>query len=371
MTTPPEATLALIKREAASCGMTRLAEVTRLDSIGIPTWQAIRPMSRSLSVHQGKGFDPVSAQIGACMEAIECAFGEAWDGPRHLARHADLPAHERSAAADDFADRRGAADIAIDWTPAERIGGGRLWVPWWSVSLDFAQPLPQGIDITSTGQGAGLDSDRASCKGLLEVIERDAWSEWLRCDLFARSQCEIDPATVPFSWFQDLHARLTSQGMALRLFALPAVIAIPVIVAELIDTGESAAHRPATGGVCCDWGREAALAGAIAETAQSRLAFISGSRDDLDLGGPAVAPPSPGYALALGRPRRNFSDIVAPADPPADFADGFATAVAALAAAGYDQVARLFIQPPASPVIVARLMVPGLASADRCRRPGQ
>jgi len=40
---------------AAAAGVTRLAEITGLDLVGIPVFQAIRPAGRSLSVHQGKG----------------------------------------------------------------------------------------------------------------------------------------------------------------------------------------------------------------------------------------------------------------------------------------------------------------------------
>jgi ribosomal protein S12 methylthiotransferase accessory factor len=367
----PATSLALAMQIAVECGVTRLADVTALDRIGIHTWQAIRPWSRNVSVHQGKGFDPVSAQIGACMEAIECAFGECWDAPSHRAHHADLPAHERSDAADDFADRRGVPDAEMDWIAAERVGGGRLWVPWWAVSLDFTRPSPAGIDIISTGQGAGFDVDRASWKGLLEVIERDAMGEWLRRNMVERSFDAMDCSTVPFGWFKTLAERLAARRIELRLFAIPAVIAIPVFAAELFDAGSETLHRFVNAGICCDWNAEAALSGAIVEAAQSRLGYIAGSRDDLDLATTALAKPSPGYGLALGRgrQRRAFADFCGPAELPEGFRAGFDAAVAALAAVGYDKVARVIVSPPGSPVVVARLFVPGLGSTDRARRP--
>src|SRR5687768_18618096 len=68
---------------APACGVTRLADITRLDEVGMPVWQAIRPAGRALSVHQGKGASPLHARIGALSEAIEsdCAERAEADGP--------------------------------------------------------------------------------------------------------------------------------------------------------------------------------------------------------------------------------------------------------------------------------------------------
>src|SRR5688500_3384005 len=68
---PPAATLELAGVAAAKVGVTRVADITRLDTIGIPTYQAIRPTSRTLAVSQGKGVVPELAKLSAMMEAIE------------------------------------------------------------------------------------------------------------------------------------------------------------------------------------------------------------------------------------------------------------------------------------------------------------
>ena len=49
--------------EAEACGVTRLADVTDLDRLGVPVFQAVRPWGLSLSVHQGKGLTSESAQM--------------------------------------------------------------------------------------------------------------------------------------------------------------------------------------------------------------------------------------------------------------------------------------------------------------------
>lgn len=38
------------------CGITRIANITGLDRVGVPVYTAIRPNSRALSTSQGKGW---------------------------------------------------------------------------------------------------------------------------------------------------------------------------------------------------------------------------------------------------------------------------------------------------------------------------
>src|SRR6185295_14826201 len=65
-----------VRPHFAAAGITRVAEVTGLDRIGIPVALAVRPNSRSLSVSQGKGALKDEAFISAVMEAMELAAAE-------------------------------------------------------------------------------------------------------------------------------------------------------------------------------------------------------------------------------------------------------------------------------------------------------
>src|SRR5258707_13825136 len=56
---------------AKRAGITRIAELTGLDTIGIPVFAAIRPLGLSLSTQQGKGLTPLAAKVSALMEALE------------------------------------------------------------------------------------------------------------------------------------------------------------------------------------------------------------------------------------------------------------------------------------------------------------
>ena len=53
----PTETIAQVAPFLAGMGITRVANVTGLDRIGIPIVMVVRPNSRSLAVSQGKGLD--------------------------------------------------------------------------------------------------------------------------------------------------------------------------------------------------------------------------------------------------------------------------------------------------------------------------
>src|SRR5207253_3020634 len=57
-------------------GITRVANVTGLDRIGVPVFMAIRPNSRGLAVAQGKGIEVEGARVSAIMESLETYYAE-------------------------------------------------------------------------------------------------------------------------------------------------------------------------------------------------------------------------------------------------------------------------------------------------------
>lgn len=69
ITSPDETWLAL-QPFLAPAGITGVADVTWLDCLGIPTVQAVRPASLTLSVSQGKAASYRAAQVSAVMESL-------------------------------------------------------------------------------------------------------------------------------------------------------------------------------------------------------------------------------------------------------------------------------------------------------------
>ncbi len=366
--------LARAVRAAEAAGVTRLAEVTGLDCLGVPVFQAIRPWSRALSVHQGKGLTAEAARIGALMEAIESDRAERFVAPWLSAAFADLAPYERAPALDDFAVRRGGGPSESEplrWVVARRLdGGGPLWVPFDVVSLDFTRAGDERLDRSSDGTGARDTMDGAALKGLLELVERDAVGAWRALPLATRSLRRLDYASIPIPAFQDLASRARSSGLRLAIYHLPAVVPLPVFVAEILEPGPDGAARRATFGSACHPRTEEALLGAVLEAAQSRLTLISAARDDILY---TATPACDGYiGLALPLPpgiapldwNIVLHQIEVPVDP------SVYDISSALVAAGYPGAAVVDLSGPGAEVAVAKAFSPGLGGSVRTRRIG-
>ena len=130
----------LRRRLAARCGVTRLADITHLDRLGAPVFQAIRPWSQGLSVHQGKGLTREAASLGALMEAAEHHFAETFAGPvtscghcqGKCSRAGDAPAVSGSEAAVITFSRKHRREAAtgqpLDSRKTSIRGEGGAWV---------------------------------------------------------------------------------------------------------------------------------------------------------------------------------------------------------------------------------------------------
>jgi ribosomal protein S12 methylthiotransferase accessory factor len=358
---------------ARACGVTRLADITGLDRVGVPVFQAIRPASRALSVHQGKGFTTRAARLGAAMEAIESAHAEAFDVCSGVAAHRDLPAETRPACLADFASNRAAplaSDEPLAWTTARRlVDGSALHVPLDCVSLDYSRGWDRRLDHTSTGLGARFDEEGAVLKGLLEVIERDAVWAWRREPPMDRALRRVAGGSLPYPWFRDLAEHLAEASLGLSLFAIPSVVGLTVVRAEIVARGGPARASARAGGMACALEPESALRGAVLEALQSRLALIAGSRDDIYYRGHATAPFGDAWPLPPGVRPLDWTQATegggrcAPAS--------MAQVVDRLAAEGYPDACAATLSPPDCAVWVSKVFVPGLGSDGRVRRPGR
>lgn len=127
--------------EGEAAGVTRLADITRLDRIGFPVWQAVHPSGRRQSVHRGKGWRELDAKIGALCEALESHWAESVQPDRPRARWDELPAQNRCPRPSDcYSDPAGTVDPgSIDWcTAIDRVTGCPIYLPHLFVSLDFS-----------------------------------------------------------------------------------------------------------------------------------------------------------------------------------------------------------------------------------------
>ncbi|MEO8925837.1 MAG: YcaO-like family protein [Caulobacteraceae bacterium] len=359
---------------AALCGVTRLADITGLDSIGLPVFQAIRPWSRALSVHQGKGLTPLAAKMGALMEAVESHNAEMFEAERLDRSFNALPPGERAPSPADFAADRDDApdgDEALSWVAARRLTtGGTIWIPFDVVSLDFTRVGDRRLDRSSIGLGARFDAGGAMLTAILEVVERDADRAWRATSVQERSMRRVDAGSIPYPWFRSLGDRIAGQGLSLTLYHLPAVIEVAVFMCEIADPAAGKASRRIAGGSAAHPSAEEALLKAVAEAAQSRLTAISGARDDIfhpnDQG---RRPLGIGLGLPLppGIRSRTWDEIAGLFDPAGDVTAG--ECAARLARAGYPDAAVIDVSPPHFAARVVKAVVPGLGAFGRTRRP--
>src|SRR5438270_2654827 len=89
-TISPEATLSRVRPLMPVMGITRIANVTGLDSIGIPVVMVCRPNSRSLAVSQGKGLELAAAKASGLMESIETYHAETITLPLRLCSYEEI-----------------------------------------------------------------------------------------------------------------------------------------------------------------------------------------------------------------------------------------------------------------------------------------
>lgn len=281
-----DVTLSLAKAMAAApiAGISRLADVTRLDCIGMPVWQAIRPISRSLSVHQGRGRTSQDARLGALMEAMESHAAENFTAATRTSSWDALKTDERYGEWSDFArDEANVPDPAqpVEWTVAACVEGRHHLIPFVSVSMDLTMMLGTGLERSTNGLAAGFSRESARMAALLELIERDAVTTWRQGGLLERMLNTIDLDDVGAPWLDQWRDSLSTAGVRLQCYWVPSISGTPVFAAELSDIGKGTKAYRAVEGTGAHPVPEFALQRAVSEAIQGRCAYIAGSRDDI------------------------------------------------------------------------------------------
>jgi len=295
-----EETLARLKPFMSEFGITRLADVTGLDVLDLPVYQAIRPNSRNISVSQGKGVTPALAQVSAIMEAAETFHAEEISGqvitsavreireilgydPQNLAVIAAVsPLENRLLHYDPFSPPVGNPswlkdESVVEWVAAIRLSDGKdTWVPKQLCELDFTvrqRWRPPFFRATSNGLASGNTVTEALIHGICECIERDCL---VRAGRHRDQVQAIDLDTIGPGTVRDVLDRFLHQNFKIVLFDITGPTGVPCFEAIACDR-ENRVSR----GAGCHSDRSIAITRALCEAAQGRLAKIAGSRDDL------------------------------------------------------------------------------------------
>lgn len=270
-------------------GITRVANQTGLDNIGVPVWSAIRPQSRGLSVATGKGVTDDAAWLSAVFESLEQAFAErAFDlcsmieSPSRMAKlnHLVIPL--------DRQPRCSASRIQpndeIAWVRGQSLlSGEEVFAPYDLVGMDMTAEAPWNPDLflmASNGLAAGGNMAGAVLHGLRELVEDNAFvaaQHFRREKAFSGASCRFD--CPPDHYLPKVIQMVERAGLRARFMLPRSGIDVPVIVAALVPRPGD--NQPLFSGVACRDKVEDAALGALLEAIQTRLTFIAGSREDL------------------------------------------------------------------------------------------
>lgn len=295
-------------------GISRVADTTGMDSLGVPTASATKPATSDVIwVYSGKGRSRTQARVTAIMECLERTGAlwpkeQAWvtETPRVLRRTHQVWEPER------FTNRRRGGftdDTPEVWAEATQLRPrpGTVMVP---ADLVYNGRRPTGLATspfvlsTSNGLAAGFTTDSALRHALAEVIERDiisfaevrashfgyrllaVLSEQLGLSTAILDQYEdntelamtIDQTTLPPD-LDDLAGRYRNAGLDLVVKQLPNEYGLPAYGVAAVQQTDMTRYLGCAG-YAVRQSSGIAIESALLELAQTRATDLQGARED-------------------------------------------------------------------------------------------
>jgi YcaO-like protein with predicted kinase domain len=368
--TSPEETLELVRRFFPVMGITRVADITGLDTIGIPVVAVCRPNSRSVVVSLGKGLDLMAAKASGVMESIEAFMAERITRPLLLGSVNDLRFSHRLIDVDLIPRTKDSLyhpDFPLLWIEGQGLlTQTPAWVPYELVHTAYTLPAPTGTGAfiaTSNGLASGNHLLEAISHGICETVERDAAALHEVRLPEERALRRVDPQTVDAASCRDALARFDRAKISVTIWDITTDIEIPAFRCRIAEMDRRSVRMGyGAVGMGCHPDRAIALLRALTEAAQARLAMISAIRDDpAELNYPAEMKPDfrPGQAAdAAGEAVRDFTVVQTFASDSIN--QDVAWELDRLQSAGINEVIVVDITREEFGIAVVRVIVPGL-----------
>ncbi|HEX4276122.1 MAG TPA: YcaO-like family protein [Bryobacteraceae bacterium] len=270
-------------------GITRLANITGLDRIGIPVWIAVRPNSRSLSLSQGKGLTHEAARASALCESIETFYAERCVNPLRMVRYESLRAEGNVTDVERLPMARHGLyshEESIPWVEGvDLIRGKGVWVPYELVHADATVPRHPGSGcfvFSTNGLASGNTAAEAAFHGLCELVERDAMALWKIRSAEDQKRTRVCNRSVSDPVCAGLIQQLDSAEIDALIWDVTSDVGVAAFRVLIYDRWAQSqlVSLPVAFGAGCHPERGIALTRALTEAAQSRLTAISGARDD-------------------------------------------------------------------------------------------
>jgi ribosomal protein S12 methylthiotransferase accessory factor len=305
-TVRPGVTIKRARAVLEAIGVTKVADVTDLDRVGIPNFMTVRPHDRGpgISYYNGKGRTLADAHAGALMEAIERHAGESYHG--RIVRSSYYNLRDEHACVDPLeiqAPMIGGytEDLLLEWVSGFDLLNRRpIFVPLNSVVAPYESFACPPVFFSSTnGLASGNTRLEALCHALCEVVERDAMA-------LALAKSAVRPAVADILSEMGLSGGVSTEGDAPRLSlrGLPRAAAtlvrklqgaglevhllnltsgtgIPTIGCTIVDPKAPPTVLNAHSGCGTHPDARIAVTRALTEAAQTRVTFIQGGREDL------------------------------------------------------------------------------------------
>lgn len=278
---PPEETLTRIEPKMPAAGVTRVADITGLDRIGIPVFSSIRPTAEggAVSVYNGKGTTAAEARVSAMMEAVERYSAEIGARELLIESYSRLSEKEnglnpKELILPDYV--KHVEDVPIPWVIGyDLIKDEAIFVPANAVF----HPLPSRFDrvrlfrTNTNGLAGGNELEEAIFHGLAEVIERDAWS------LVEITRNTGPNVRIEGGEIRNLMDNFLNADVSVLIRDITSDLGVPTFAAVSDDL---MLKDPAllTIGMGTHTDAGVAIKRAITEVAQSRLTQIHGARED-------------------------------------------------------------------------------------------
>ena len=280
----PKRTIEINEDKLKTAGITRIADITDLDRIGLPIYTAIRPTAEEggVSIYGGKGITKDHAKASAMMEGFERYSAERQDSDESIISNLndiDNNIDPKSLNLPKDLERVDINDWNLEWSIAhDIISENDYYIPTNAVyhpynPKDNAKTL---FKSNTNGLASGNILEEAILHGMFEVIERDAWSIF---ELTHKNYSQIDLDSIESDVINEIIEKFESEGIKIKLMDFTADINIPTIAASADDTVTKDAGL-LTLGMGTHLDPEVAILRALTEVAQSRATQINGARED-------------------------------------------------------------------------------------------
>ncbi|WP_458453181.1 YcaO-related McrA-glycine thioamidation protein [Methanobrevibacter sp.] len=283
----PKKTIEINEDKLKTAGITRIADITDLDRIGLPVYTAIRPTAQEggVSVYGGKGISKDHARASAMMEGFERYSAERQDGDEGIVKTVDEIStygnyiNPKSLNLPKEFEKKDIGNINLEWSEVhDLVSDEDYFIP---TNAIFHPYIPDSnveslFKSNTNGLASGNVLEEAILHGIFEVIERDAWSIF---ELTHKNYSQINLDSIESEIVNETIERFTSNGINIKLMDFTADIDVPTIATSADDTVTRDAGL-LTLGIGTHLDPEVAILRALTEVAQSRATQINGARED-------------------------------------------------------------------------------------------